>query len=40
MWIVVAMCVIEQNQGNKQATGELVTRIYRAVSSVIPEDME
>jgi hypothetical protein len=40
MWIVVAMCVIEQNQGKKQATGELVTRIYRAVSSVIPEDME
>ena len=40
MWIVVAMCVVEQNQGNKQATGELVTRIYRAVSSIIPEEME
>ena len=39
MWIVVAMCVIEQNQGNKQATGELITRVYRAVSSIIPEEM-
>lgn len=39
MWIVVAMCVIEQNQGNKQATGELITKIYRAVNSIIPEEM-
>lgn len=40
MWIVVAMCVIEQNRGNKQASVELLARTYRAVSSIIPEDME
>lgn len=40
MWIVVAMCVIESNRGNKQASGELITSIYRTVSGIIPEDME
>ncbi len=38
MWIVIAMCVVEQNHGGKQVSGELVTRVYRAVSEIIPEE--
>lgn len=39
MWLVVAMCVIEYNQGHKQASGDSITRIWKTVSRMIPEDL-